>query len=132
VLAELRQPRGRGRLKGVDIVNHILNTYSYAWYHEPVVLGIRDGVEVSLTQDMVGSRYDMEQDRERRHSLWIAQGAILRGPVGIGWEKPHVIIPPRFNIIVQREGCLPAVDPAMKAKMNELAEKIATSFRTSI
>ncbi len=135
VLAELERPRGRAKLIGSDIVRHILDTHSYAHYHEALPLGVKDGVEVTFQQGEVGDRYDMETDRDKKHSLWVVEGfGTLRGPLDHDWEDKSKLLPPSFGVSIhrfskERYDRLPAVDPKMKANMNDLADRVATAFK---
>ena len=97
----------------------------------PFVLGVKDGIEVTLNLGRVGDRFDRRQDSKT--PLWGLEDSVLTGRLAEKWGEEGKFDDPSIVITVRRFSKrefdrLPALDPAMKARMNDLASKIASAF----
>lgn len=124
----------KSALTGEAIVRTFLLTNSdYTSGPYPFVLGIKNGVEVSLRIEGVSDRFNWRKGNEKEE-LWQVEGAILHGPRAEiysnrgGLEIPllTVDINPYSKDIYDE---LPAIDPDMKATMNDLAKRVAAVFQ---
>lgn len=118
-------------LTGERIIQELLTTDGHRDSNS-VVLGIKDGVEVSVGLGRVGDRFNWKGGN-RDEELWRAEGTVLTGPLAESYERDGQLEAPSVSFSVKRYSedrydRLPAIDPAMKTTMNELASKIAASF----
>lgn len=132
-LSKAIKGKGEGSaLTGETILQTILTTDRYGGDTNPFVLGVVDGVVVSLNLGRVGDRFNW-RNGNREQELWQTEGTVLTGPLAESYERQGELEPPSISITIgryseDRYDRLPAIDPHMKAKMNELASKIATAF----
>lgn len=127
------QPTEKPALTGEAIVRTLLVTDEYTSGSNPFVLGLKDGVEVSLNLGRVGDRFNW-RNGNRDEELWKAEGAILTGPLAESYSEDRHLEQPSITVSIKpyskdRYDRLPAIDPKMKATMNELAEGVAATFR---
>lgn len=133
-LAEAVRGKGeRPALTGEAILRTMLATDRYGGDANPFVLGVEDGVEVSLNLGRVGDRFD-RRNGNREQELWRVEGTELTGSLAESYEKQGELEPPSISFSIKRYSedkydRLPAIDPQMKAKMNELASKVSAAFK---
>lgn len=133
-VARGKQPAAKPALIGEAIVRTLLATDEYSSGSNPFILGFKDGVEVSLNLGRVGDRFNW-RNGNREEELWKAEGAVLSGPLAESYEDNSQLEPPSLSFEFCRYSedkydRLPAIDPKMKSTMNELAERIASLFRS--
>lgn len=118
---------------GERIILNMLDTGRSGNDSNPYFLGMDNGVEVALSLGRVGDRFNW-RNGNRDEELWKAEGAILSGPLAVSYSEDRHLETPSLNFNIRRYsedryGRLPAIDPQMKATMNDLAVKVATAFR---
>lgn len=113
---------------------------SFDEYGHPIsgsfTLGVVDGVKVTLSLGRVGDRFYDPRTRQRTGDRWQANGAILTAPLAEDYSDPSRLVSPTIVIATQRFSKrsydrLPAVDPKMKATMNDITTRVATAFGKS-
>lgn len=122
--AEL-EPTEKPALTGEAIVGTLLNPSIPGSDLGTFVLGLKDGVKVSLGLGKVGDRYNW---RNREEEFWKAEGAVLTGPLYESYFRGYHLIPPSIVVGIEpysedRFVRLPVIDREMKATMNDLAER---------
>lgn len=127
------QPAEKPELTGEAIVRTLLATDEYTSGSNPFVLGIKDGVEVSLNLGRVGDRFNW-RGGDRNEELWKAEGTILSGPLAESYSDRGGLEVPSIIVSIEPYGedrydRMPAIDPEMKASMNNLAERVAAAFQ---
>lgn len=96
------------------------------------ILGVADGSEVSYELS-VGSRYKWMTERKKKE-LWHTEGTVLSGPLNKSYVVEGELNPPSISFTIQRYNMgrldyIPTIDPESKARMNELATKVAECFQ---
>lgn len=119
-------------LTGENVLRKLLDVEPYSGDTNPFLLGIHEGLEVYFNLGRVGYRFYNERGARRRE-LWRSEGAILSGPLAkshneIGKSEPPSIVFTVRRFSRDRFNRIPAIDPAMKVSMDELANKIAGIF----
>jgi hypothetical protein len=97
------------------------------------VLGVKDGVEVTVGLGRVGRRFEYNQGH-KSEDRWHVEGATITGPLDTDYRDETKFVPPSISISMhprseEKYNRLPAVDPKMKATMNGLASGIAAAFK---
>ncbi len=128
-----KQPTEKPALTGEAIVRTLLATDEYTSGSNPFVLGIKDGVEVSLNLGRVGDRFNW-RNGNKSEELWKAEGAVLSGPLAESYSDKGGLETPSLTVSIKpysedRYDRSPAIDPEMKATMNGLAEKAVAVFQ---
>ncbi len=123
-------------LTGEAIIRTLLATDEYTSGQNPFVLGIKDGVEVSLNLGRVGNRFNWKNGN-KSEELWKTEGAVLSGPLAESYSDNHHPEAPSLGVYIRpfsvdKYNLLPAINPKMKANMNDLAVKIAAAFQPVI
>lgn len=120
-------------ITGEDIVAHLMKTDKYGESEGPFVLGVKDGVEVTVNLGRVGRRFEYSQGH-KSEDRWHVEGATITGPLDTDYRDETKFMPPSISVSMHpksedKYNRLPAVDPKMKATMNGLANEIATAFK---
>ena|SRR3989344_9484648 len=120
-------------ITGKDIVAHLMKTDKYGESEGPFVLGVKDGVEVTVNLGRVGRRFEYSQGK-RSEDRWHVEGATITGSLDTDYRDETKFMPPSISVSMHpksedKYNRLPAVDPKMKATMNGLASEIATAFK---
>lgn len=123
---------GRSALTGESIIRTLLATNRWGGDTNSFVLGVKDGVEVSLSLGRVGDRFNWKNGN-RNEEQWKTEGAVVTGSLAESYEEEGKLEPPAVTFTIRRYSedrydRLPAIDPAMKTTMSDLASKIAASF----
>lgn len=122
------------RVTGENIVRYLTSFDEYGHLISgPFTLGVVDGIEVTLGLGRVGERFYDSRTGQRANDRWQANGAILTAPLAEDYSDPSKLVPPAIIIATQRFSersydRLPAVDPKMKATMNEITARVASAF----
>lgn len=129
------QPTEKPEFTGEAIVRTLLATDEYTSGSNPFVLGVKDGVEVSLNLGRVGDRFNW-RNGNRSEELWQVEGAVLSGPLAESYSDKGGLEIPSLTVSIKpfsedRYDRLPAIDPEMKATMSDLTEKVAAAFRVA-
>lgn len=137
IIAELFQLKGSKRITGIDVANYFMTVNEYKEQAYNFVLGIKDGVEVVLNLGEVKRRFEHRNGKVVADN-WSQKESVISGLLGrdYNYEDETKLAPPSFIISIHRfsnekYNRLPVVDPAMKATMNDLANKIASLFTPS-
>jgi hypothetical protein len=133
VVADLAQPKGRNRVSGMVVANYLMGTTEWREQARDFVLGFKDGVEVTLDLGRVERRFDYKNGNLIADN-WKQEGPVLTGLLDTDYEDETKFVPPSFVVSMRRVSKekwdrLPAIDPQMKATMNDLADRIATAFK---
>lgn len=133
VLADLSQPKGRERISGLEVANYFMSTNEWRKQATNYILGVKDGIEVTLDLGRVERRFEY-RNGDVVADNWRQEGPILSGLLDRDYEDETKFVPPSFVVSMhrfseERYNRLPAVDPKMKATMNDLAERVAAAFK---
>lgn len=120
-------------ISGKDIVAHLMKTDRYGESEGPFVLGVKDGVEVTVNMGRVGRRFEYSQGK-KSEDRWHVEGTTITGPLDTDYRDETKFVPPSISVSMhpkseERYNRLPAVDPKMKTTMNGLANDIAAAFK---
>ena len=97
------------------------------------VLGLKDGLEVAIGMGLVGQRFTWE-NMERSGDKWRVDGSVLTGPLETDYRDETKFLSPSISISIRSEtegryNRVPVVDPKKKEIVNDLAERVAESFK---
>jgi len=120
-------------LTGKDIVAHLMKTDKYGESEGPFVIGVKDGVEVTVGMGRVGRRFEYSQGK-KSEDRWHVEGATITGPLDTDYRDETKFVPPSISVSMhpkseERWNRLPAVEPKMKSTMVDLANGIAAAFK---
>jgi hypothetical protein len=120
-------------IAGKDIVAALMKINQYGESEGSFVLGVKDGVEVTVSLGRVGKRFEYSQGK-KSEDRWHVQGATISGPLDTDYRDETKFVAPSISIFMrprseEKYNRLPAVDPKMKATMHGLASGIAAAFR---
>lgn len=90
------QPTEKPALTGEAIVRTLLATDEYTSGSNPFVLGIKDGIVVSLNLGRVGDRFNW-RNGNKSEELWQAEGSVLSGPLAESYSKKGQLRSTFFN-----------------------------------
>lgn len=132
MVANLTQPKGRKRISGLNVANYFMSTDKWGEPAINFVLGLKDGVEVTLDIGRVERRFKYENGKIIADN-WRRKGPVVSGLLDRDYEDETKFVHSSFVISMHRfseekYNRLPAIDPKMKATMNELADQVARAF----
>lgn len=119
-------------ITGKDVVDYFMKTDNHGSSPDPLVLGIKGEVELTLALGRVGERFTYDQG-ERSESRWNGEGSVLTTPLGTDYRNETVT--PSLNITAQRVSKekynrLPLIDPQSKQVAEDLISAVAQAFRS--
>lgn len=119
-------------VSGKTIAEQLMRVDKYGDSEGPFVLGTKDGVEVTVGLGRAGRRFEWK-DGVKSEDKWRADGAVITGPLDTDYRDESKLIPPSISISIRPQSedkysRLPAVDPKVKATMNDLTQRISSAF----
>lgn len=129
------QPAKKPEFTGETIVRTLLATAEHSNGTNPIVLGIKDGVKVSLKLGIVGDRCNW-RNGNRSEELWKVEGDVLSGPLAESYSDNGGLEAPSLIVSIEpysedEYGRLTVIDPQMKVTMNRLAKRVVAAFRST-
>lgn len=120
------------RISGQAIADHFMSRTKTGFpVTEPFVVGEIDDLKVELSFGRVGNN-TTNGDGQRR-KLWTREGNVLSGKLASSYIDDTTFIPPSLELSVVDKRSrgfkeFPVIDPARKAKMQEIAKSIEDAF----
>lgn len=127
---ESRSQHKSDSLTGQAVVDYFMTTDKYGSEPDPLVLGSKGEVELTLSLG-VGRRFVYDHG-QRSDSQWIGKGSVLSAPVATDYEEKRIT--PYLNITAQRASKekysrLPIIDPQSKQVAEDLIAAVSQAFQ---
>lgn len=126
-------------LSGEKIVRTMLATDEYTFGANPFVLGLKNGIEISLSLGQVGDRFSLNRNTgKKEQELWEVDGAVLTGPLAESYREKGKLLPPSLVFSMERYTGekyvtpVPVIDPEVILMIDNFAERIADAFRPAV